>query len=137
MQAPQYRLALSPLIDAETTLIRDTGAVQLSTMVMPPTHRAVWDGNEEEVVRLVAEDGRRLNAPIQIDPWRGCSPLMLASFIFIRQDEMVTRLLEQRDHYGRTPAFYACQSHSPSALSLLLDHGASFDATDGLYHSSC
>lgn len=114
-------------------------------MAMPPIHKAVWDENEEEVARLVGEDGRRLNAQMQQSPWNGCSPLMLAAFIsysFISQDAMVMRLLalgadvEQRDRYGRTPAFYACQGRSPSALSLLLDYGASFDETDDLHHNT-
>ena len=64
---------------------------------MEPIHQAAWDGGVAAIDRLVAEDGRRLNAQIQgkveVDFLciEGCTPLMLAAFR--GRDAAVARLL--------------------------------------------
>lgn len=103
--------------------------------IFPPTHEAAWIGDETEVARLVAEDGRRLNQQIQQGPWQGCTPLMMAADM--GWEAVVSRLLalgadvRPRDRWGRTAAHLACSGDgSGPALALLLDHGAPLNLFD-------
>ena len=107
---------------------------------MEPIHEAALDGDVAAIDRLVAEDGRRLNAQIQGDfAWlggrrvAGCTPLMLAAWW--GHDAAVARLLALgadvglKDAKGETAAHLACIGGDySSVLALLLDAGASFEA---------
>jgi ankyrin repeat protein len=108
---------------------------------MEPIHHAAYDGDAAAIDRLVAEDGRRLNAQIQGDgvrvddePVTGYSRLMLAAWE--GHNAAVTRLLALgadmglTDARGYTAAHHACYGgdHS-SVLALLLDAGASINAS--------
>jgi len=99
---------------------------------MEPIHQAAYDGDLAAVDRLVAEDGRRLNARIQeymvLDgDWvvQGCSPLMLAAYK--GRGAVLRRLLALgadaglRDADDDTAAHWACRSEQAQHLALLLD----------------
>ena len=111
---------------------------------MAPIHRAAYKGDEGEVSRLVAEDGRRLNAPIQARVYKGgyslegCTPLMLAANK--GHDTVVARLIKlgadvglsdaggrQATHRACTPSM-GCQCASRwgccSTLALAADAGS-------------
>jgi ankyrin repeat protein len=107
---------------------------------MEPIHQAAYDGDVAAIDRLVAEDGRRLNAQmLNRELWRDCPPLMLAAYK--GHDAAVARLLALgadvglTDARGDTAAHCACRGgdHS-SALAFLLNAGASINArTKGGY----
>ena len=107
---------------------------------MEPIHRAAWDGDVATIDRLVAEDGRRLNAQIEdyvnVDGrWLfvGTTALMLAALR--GHDAAVARLLALganvglKDMGGCSAVDCAClEGDHSSVLALLLDAaGASID----------
>ena len=110
---------------------------------MEPIHQAAYDGDEATIDRLVAEDGRRLNAQIQgehvevyYQPVTGCAPLMFAAWK--GHDTAVARLLVlgadvrlKDSTYGYTATHWVCMGGDQSAmLILLLDAGAPVNPHD-------
>ena len=109
---------------------------------MEPIHYAARQGNEAEVIRLVQEDPRRLNAPgprwlngqasTEGAMIPGSTPLMYA--VLGKHDAVVARLLQlgadvKLQNVARdTAAHYAVGQDDPaSTLALLVDAGAPLD----------
>ena len=88
---------------------------------MEPIHKAAWDGDVAAIDRLVAEDGGRLNAEIQVVfriggiHFQACIPLMLGAYR--SKDAVVARLLALGAEVGLQ-----------SVLGSLATHWARFDA---------
>ena len=101
-----------------------------------PIHRAAWEGNAEEVARLMEADPRLLNARVpRSDSSRDEGHTALIVAAHMGHEAVVERLLALGADtevrcvmYGCTAAFDACLYQHARILSLLLDAGACITA---------
>ena len=105
-----------------------------------PIHRAAWEGDLEEVVRLIEADGELLNAHGPEDPEGAvtlATPLMLAAGQ--GRDAVVERLLalgadaEPVDNSRRIALYWACEDDRAGSVQLLLDAGAALNVYVNVY----
>lgn len=113
---------------------------------LEPIHRAAFDGDVEEVTRLLLEDGQRVDrrfkrkAKVRFAHGgkcnaRGLTPLLAA--VVQGQDAVVERLLELgadpdlvHPRSTKTAAHLACAYNLVSILTMLLNAGARLDVRD-------